>query len=645
MVKTKAIKPKEKRTIVSNKKKDRDQFIKEMDMLRLKQKINEIMKKVSNDKTKIEENNIKYKKNIQLINEKYTDDSNKLYQNMFQKYIKNEFTLVCISFVNKIIIDIKRNHLEQYEGKYNFNKLFIALTKELLLNEFELILLSLYLEYIDISLYLDSFSMEDSLLFLCYFIKKLTINNNQLSPINSFLNKKYDNFEENYNKWYKVIENKINNKLNFSYLEINDRYREFNIPFNAFCGDNFIDYNYIVDRILTMSLPYVDVKKDNNTTINNNNSIISGINNNIEKIDNKNNNENKNNYDNNDSNNNYINNNYINNNYINNNYINHNKININVDEYKNYNKQILQPEPFINVNNKSKSNLNTNIKNENLINSNYNIQNANNNNNIIKENKSNNNNKLILNNSQKIVTPNNLLHSLSNLNRYILNPGNNKMLINPNLIGNINNKSNIEFPVNSYIDLNKQNLIHSVRQIEEDFGAKKIGSNLIINPLNSQSQSSFIFQQKPSLMEINLFNRNNSSHFFDDEGETLKQILRASSDNYFRSSMNLDSPKYPYVGNITNNNLVNINNNGNNNNEQKVGDNIRKYNNDIPFRPLNLINNKSSNNILNPNKIIFNNNPANYGNINSNNNPANYGKINSNNNYDNNQNISNDLKK
>ena len=166
MVKTKAIKPKEKRTIVSNKKKDRDQFIKEMDMLRLKQKINEIMKKVSNDKTKIEESNIKYKKNIQLINEKYTDDSNKLYQNMFQKYIKNEFTLVCISFVNKIIIDIKRNHLEQYEGKYNFNKLFIALTKELLLNEFELILLSLYLEYIDISLYLDSFSMEDSLLFL-----------------------------------------------------------------------------------------------------------------------------------------------------------------------------------------------------------------------------------------------------------------------------------------------------------------------------------------------------------------------------------------------------------------------------------------------------------------------------------------------
>ena len=35
MVKTKAIKTKEKRTVVSNKKKDRDQFKKEMDTFKL----------------------------------------------------------------------------------------------------------------------------------------------------------------------------------------------------------------------------------------------------------------------------------------------------------------------------------------------------------------------------------------------------------------------------------------------------------------------------------------------------------------------------------------------------------------------------------------------------------------------------------
>ena len=198
MGKTKTIKSKEKRTIVSNKRKDRDQFIKEIDMLRLKQKINEIMKKVSNDKSKIENDNLKYKKNIELINEKFADNSNILYQSMLQKYLKEEFTLKCASFVNKIIIDIKKNHLEQYEGKYNFNKILITMAKELLLNEFELILVSLYLEYIDITSYLDNFNMEESFLYLCFFIKKLTINNEELEPIISYLSKTDNNFLENF---------------------------------------------------------------------------------------------------------------------------------------------------------------------------------------------------------------------------------------------------------------------------------------------------------------------------------------------------------------------------------------------------------------------------------------------------------------
>jgi hypothetical protein len=319
--------------------------------------------------------------------------------------------------------------------------------------------------------------------------------------------------------------------------------------------------------------------------------------------------------------NNYINNNYINNNYINNNYINSNKINLNVDQYKDLNKQILQPEPFININTKNKNIANQNLKNEILNNTNYNNILNKNNNNFIKEN-NNNSNKFIINNNASSVTPNNLLHSLSNINRFILNPTNNKMLISPNLIGSINNRTGIECPVNNFIDIDKPNIVQSSRQIEEDFGPRKMGSNLIINPLQTPSQSSFLFQQKPSLMEINLFNRNNSSHIFDDDGDTLKQILRASNDNYFRSSISFDSPKYPYSAfiNSTNNNLMNINNSTNNNNmEQKGGDiNKRKFNNDIPFRPLNIICNKNNGNTsMNPNKILYTNN-TNFGNLNNN---------------------------
>ena len=208
MVKGRAIKSnKEKRTIVSNKKKERDQFKKEMDMVLLKKRIGEIIKKISDEKRTIENYNDKYKKNIEIINEKYTDNS--LYQTMFQNYIKNEYTLICISFINKIIINSKNYNLEQYEGKYNFNKIFTDITKELLLSQYELILLSLYLEYINLSLYFHIFGFEESILYLSFFVKKLTLDNEELYPILYHLNKKYENFENNYEKWYKLNENKL----------------------------------------------------------------------------------------------------------------------------------------------------------------------------------------------------------------------------------------------------------------------------------------------------------------------------------------------------------------------------------------------------------------------------------------------------
>ena len=567
MVKTKPIKSKEKRTIVSNKKKDRDQFIKEIDMIILKQKINEMMKKVSNDKIKIENDHLGEIKKTDSIKKNNINNMDVLYQDMFQKYMKEGFTLVYTSFINKIILDMKRNHLEQYEGKFNFNKIFVSLSKDLLLNEFELILFSLYLEYIDISSFLNYFSLENSLLFLGFFVKKLTINKNELEAIISYLDKKYDNFGQNYENWLKIIEEKNINKLYFNYLQINNRFKEYNAPFNAYCGENYIDYNYIVDKILTMSLPYVDVKKNNNNSKTNNNSILSTQNGNNKNIKT---------YNNNDEN--------MNNKNINNHSFDNNKINLNQE---NYDKTNFNSEPLINIGIKPKINSIPNIDSKFEPN-NINYNNFMNKNNINLFNELNNKN--IENNIPSTITPNNLLHSLGNINRYMIAPGSNKMMINPNLLGNIN----------------KTNISQSIRQIEEDFGAKKMSSNLIFNPMQTPSQSSFIFQQKPSLMEINLFNRNNSSQLFD-EGDTLKQILRASNEN-FRSSMSFDSPKYPYGAFVStgNNNLSNMNNNANNIMDPKEKDiNKTKYNKDMSFRPVNIVGNNIGSNNLNSNKIIY----------------------------------------
>ena len=544
MAKSRAIKSnKEKRTIVSNKKKERDQFKKEMDMILLKNKIGEMIKKISDEKRKIESYNDKYKKNIEIINEKYTDNS--LYQKMFQYYMKNEYTLICISFINKIILDIKHNHLEQYQGKYNFNKIFISIAKELLLNQYELILLSLYMEYINLPLYFNIFSFEESLLYLCFYIKQMTLDNNEIYPIAYHLNKKYQNFEINYEKWIKIMDKKINDKLCFSYREINKRFREYNTPFNEYCGENYIDYNYIVDRILTMSLPYADIRKDSNT-INNNNNGDNIKNNNKTNDDNKMDKTNNN-----------------------------NTLNLVSDKDKEFiNQNILKPEFNFN---------NNNIGNKNNINEPLNN---------IKYNISNNNTKIYQN-----ITPNNILHSLCNNNKFRQNQINKKTLVSNLNNLNINNINNED--------------IHTPNKINTSLN----NNNLILNHIQNPSQSSLIFQQRPSLLDFNLFDKNNTSHIFDEEGEVLKRILKNSNDNGFmRSSQSFESLKYPYGTLLSNNHLGNINYKNmtymNNNSNINIDNGKLQYkSNDVPFKPLNIICNKNFyRNIINNPNIIYNNN-------------------------------------
>ena len=554
MVKGRAIKSnKEKKTVVSNKKKERDQFKKEMDMVLLKKRIGEIIKNISDEKRLIEDYNDKYKKNIEIMNEKYTDNS--LYQTMFQIYMKNEYTLICISFINKIIINSKNNNLEQYEGKYNFNKIFTDITKELLLSQYELILLSLYLEYINLSLYFHIFGFEESVLYLSYFIKKLTSDNNEIYPILYHLNKKYENFETNYEKWYKLNENKFNEKIYFNYKEINKRFKEYNTPFNEYCGENFIDYNYIVDRILTMSLPYADIRKGN-------------------KNENQNEKDNNNIKENSDIDTNKL---IANDNNVLNNIS--KKI---IEDPKDQN--LLKPEFIFNNNNKG----NINNINEPQNNANFNINN-------------NKNNSRIFQN----ITPNNLLHSLCNNNKLRQNQINNKILVS-----NINNFNTNNKETNNQYLLNKT--INS--------------NNLVLNPIPTPSQTSLLFQQKPPFIDI--FNK---SHIFDEENETLKQILKNSNDNAFmRSSQSFDSSKYPFGIFLSNNNLGNNSNNINNNVNNKINNNNINNNdnnkkiyksNDIPFKPLNIICNKNFyRNIINNPNIIYNNN---YGNNIPNNNPSN----------------------
>ena len=218
---------------------------KDIDMVKLKKKINDIMGSICSQ------------------NNNESSNADYLYKSIHKNYVLNEFTSNCLNYINKMITDVRKNHLKKFQGLFELNKIFISIIKELLMNEFELLLLSLYLESIDISLNSDIFSFQESLIYLCFFIKKLTVSSEIIAPINSFLIRKYQGFEAQFEKWVKLNSSILNNKFFFSYTEINQRFKEYNNSYSIYCKNNYIDYNLIIDRILTMSIPYNDCKNDN----------------------------------------------------------------------------------------------------------------------------------------------------------------------------------------------------------------------------------------------------------------------------------------------------------------------------------------------------------------------------------------------
>lgn len=52
-----------------------------------------------------------------------------------------------------------------------------------------------------------------------------------------------------------------NSSMMISPRELNERFNLLNKPFNTYCKTNYIDYNFVVDQILQMSLPYSEAKQ------------------------------------------------------------------------------------------------------------------------------------------------------------------------------------------------------------------------------------------------------------------------------------------------------------------------------------------------------------------------------------------------
>jgi hypothetical protein len=85
--------------------------------------------------------------------------------------------------------------------------------------------------------------------------------NSNYNFIIEHISKKKKNIEDLFNSWLSSKKDYYN-LMTISPRELNDRFKLLSKPFNPFCKTNYIDYNFVVDQILQMSLPYSEGKQN-----------------------------------------------------------------------------------------------------------------------------------------------------------------------------------------------------------------------------------------------------------------------------------------------------------------------------------------------------------------------------------------------
>ena len=85
--------------------------------------------------------------------------------------------------------------------------------------------------------------------------------NDNFKFIMEFFNKTRNNNLASFNRW--LESKKDYNIMSIAARDINSRFNQLIKPSNPFCKNNFIDFNFVVDQILQMSIPYNDTKGHN----------------------------------------------------------------------------------------------------------------------------------------------------------------------------------------------------------------------------------------------------------------------------------------------------------------------------------------------------------------------------------------------
>ncbi len=229
--------------VMDKKKKEKIKPTQEIDMIKFKQKINQ----------QIENNQFS---NIEDFIEKNQNDKN--YLSLYKKYINEEFSPLCIVFINRIINQSETLNSE-VKNNNDLHKIILSLTKQLMMNEYELTIYSMILDEFGWSNI--EFTEEEYLMFVGFFVKQLSGDDELIILENFKQNGSLILIDEKYSNWKKLYNDKMKSHRIFTYSEVNKRYKLLKRPFNIYCKNNYIDYNNVVEKILKMSLPYNESKQ------------------------------------------------------------------------------------------------------------------------------------------------------------------------------------------------------------------------------------------------------------------------------------------------------------------------------------------------------------------------------------------------
>jgi hypothetical protein len=82
--------------------------------------------------------------------------------------------------------------------------------------------------------------------------------------------------KERFDNWLKLKED-YKNFMTITPRELNERYSILNRPFNTYCKQNYVDYNFAVDQILQMSLPYSEGRPTSEKVLSQENTIYEPV--------------------------------------------------------------------------------------------------------------------------------------------------------------------------------------------------------------------------------------------------------------------------------------------------------------------------------------------------------------------------------